>query len=256
MWKRSIAAASIVMGLLAITGGAIAAVGSESDNSSTTSTSLATETSTPETTPSSIPQSETVVAVFDAGDAGTVTVARNGNVLTVDAVDASDGWESEIDQASGREVEVKFLAGEVRIDFNAELEDGDVRARVRTRIMNGETPPTLMTTTTLSEAPLPVQTGIQVIDLGAAGSITIEVTDPGLKLVSIDQGSGWNKTELEVTPTEIKVELEREGAEVEAEIELDDGELDVQIEQQTDNSDRGSDDDHDDSDDHLEEDDD
>jgi hypothetical protein len=258
MWKRSVAAASIVAGLLAITGAAIAAGGSDGVGSSTDSLPVTTMKSAPGSTLPSTAVVETMV--FDAGDAGTVTVTRNGDDLAIMDVDTNEGWEFEIEQAIGPEVEVKFLAGDVRVDFEAEFGDGDVRARVRTRVLS-EDSPTSTTSTTLEEASSPsLAMGTRVIDLGAAGTITVDVTSSGLRLVSVDASAGWTESEIEASPSEIEVELESEGFELEVKIELEDGELEVEIEHETeDDSDEDhhepDDDDDDEDDDHASEDD-
>ena len=70
---------------------------------------------------------------FVAANAGTVTVRRDGGSLIVLAVNANPGWVTEVEQGAGIEVEVNFENGSARVDFNAELEDGAVRVRVRVR---------------------------------------------------------------------------------------------------------------------------
>ena len=93
---------------------------------------------------------------FTAGAAGTVTISRSGTTLTVVAVapNAAAGWSTDIEQASGPQVEVEFRNGTARIDFEAEFEDGAVRVRVRERndaIDNDDedvTPPTSPTSPT------------------------------------------------------------------------------------------------------------
>ena len=70
-------------------------------------------------------------SMFAAGDAGSVTIRRTSGTLSVVSVNANAGWASEVEQGTGVEVEVKFVNGTTRIDFNAELEDGGVRVRVR-----------------------------------------------------------------------------------------------------------------------------
>jgi len=64
---------------------------------------------------------------------GTVTYTVDGATLTlVDAAPAS-GWTVEVEQASGPEIEVDFRSGTRRVQANVELEDGQVRERVRVR---------------------------------------------------------------------------------------------------------------------------
>ncbi|MDH5373456.1 MAG: hypothetical protein OEX97_10980 [Acidimicrobiia bacterium] len=68
---------------------------------------------------------------YTAGDGGTVTVASNGSSLTIVSVNAAAGWSYEVEVAAGLEVEADFRNGTRRIQFNAQLEDGEVRIRVR-----------------------------------------------------------------------------------------------------------------------------
>ena len=69
-------------------------------------------------------------ATFAAGDAGSVTIRRTGSTLSIVSVNGNPGWSSEVEQGTGPEIEVKFVNGATRVDFNAELEDGGVRVRV------------------------------------------------------------------------------------------------------------------------------
>ncbi len=70
---------------------------------------------------------------FPAGDACSVTLHREGNVLSVVSVNTNPGFASEVEQGSGVEVEVKCDNGTTRVDFNAEIEDGAVEVGVRVR---------------------------------------------------------------------------------------------------------------------------
>jgi len=72
-------------------------------------------------------------ATFAAGDAGAVTIRRSGGTLTVVSVNAGPAWAFEIEQGADVEIEVTFVNGPTRVDFNAELEDGAVRVRVGVR---------------------------------------------------------------------------------------------------------------------------
>ena len=69
--------------------------------------------------------------VILAKDAGSVTVASDGSQLRIVGTSANPGWKVEIERGSGHEVEVQFENGARRIDVNAELEDGEIRSRVR-----------------------------------------------------------------------------------------------------------------------------
>ena len=70
---------------------------------------------------------------IDAGGAGTVIVAVEGGSLRLVAATPSPGWRVEVEQAAGREVEVDFRSGTKRVQVNVEIEDGQVRERVRVR---------------------------------------------------------------------------------------------------------------------------
>ncbi len=68
-----------------------------------------------------------------AGAAGTVMVVRSGRTVSIVSVSANPGWRHRVTAASGLSAEVEFRNGTARIDFQAEVEDGVVRVRVRTR---------------------------------------------------------------------------------------------------------------------------
>jgi hypothetical protein len=70
---------------------------------------------------------------FDAAGAGTVTVDVSGGQLSLVSAVPNSGWQVEVEQAAGREVELDFRMGSQRVQVNVELEDGTVRERVRFR---------------------------------------------------------------------------------------------------------------------------
>ena len=70
---------------------------------------------------------------FDAAGAGTVTVNVSGGQLSLVSAVPNSGWQVEVEQAAGREVELDFRKGSQRVQVNVELEDGAVRERVRFR---------------------------------------------------------------------------------------------------------------------------
>ena len=67
---------------------------------------------------------------FVVENAGTVLVGRNGASLQIIAATPNAGWASEVEVASGREVEGDFRSGVLRVKYNFELEDGAVRVRI------------------------------------------------------------------------------------------------------------------------------
>ncbi len=74
-----------------------------------------------------------------AGRAGSVTFGSTGQALSVESVSPARGWSYVVTEDSGAEIEVTFRKAGTRVDFHAELEDGDVEIRVRTRTVSGAT---------------------------------------------------------------------------------------------------------------------
>lgn len=77
-------------------------------------------------------------SVIEVADAGSVTMVETGTGLEIISVEAAAGWDHEVEVAAGREVEVDFRKGTRRIQFDAELEDGQIRVRVRERVQAGD----------------------------------------------------------------------------------------------------------------------
>jgi hypothetical protein len=149
------AAAAFVLGAGAVAGAAVGAGPFETDDSGLDSPRDLSE-ATQATTPNSLPddgfpsggvdgartESTTFVDIpvggtqtLAAGAAGFVTVTRDASgALRVVAVAPAAGWVFEIEPGDEiGEAEVDFRNGVSRVQFNAELEDGAVRVRVRTR---------------------------------------------------------------------------------------------------------------------------
>src|SRR5205085_2441898 len=70
---------------------------------------------------------------IDAVPAGTVVVTVTGGKLVVTSATPNSGWTLDEQRAEGREVEVRFVSATQRVDVHAELEDGQIRSRVRVR---------------------------------------------------------------------------------------------------------------------------
>lgn len=71
--------------------------------------------------------------VVDAAGAGTVTIAVGNDTLRLVAATPAAGWNVEVEQAAGSEIEVDFRRGGERVQVNVEIEDGAVRERIRVR---------------------------------------------------------------------------------------------------------------------------
>jgi hypothetical protein len=129
----------------------------DSDDSSLSDLSAASVStdSTPDSVSSSVtvtsattPASVTASEVHEVADAGRVTVGRDGAELVVLEAIPNAGWTVDVDRLRGVEVEVTF-SGPRRVDFNAELEDGQIRVQVRD---GGEDVTSTSTPTTVDDA--------------------------------------------------------------------------------------------------------
>ena len=63
---------------------------------------------------------------FAVGDAGTVTVRREGDRLVLGEVRPAEGWQHEVTSEQADEVEVEFTRGTEELDLDVEIEDGGV----------------------------------------------------------------------------------------------------------------------------------
>lgn len=118
MSRRIIITTAVVIALLLVVAGISMAAGRSPTPQQTAISSAATRT------PSS--GATTGGTTYEVGNAGTVTVAANGDVLSVTATTATDGWTARVDHAQGREVEVRFTNGTRGVEFDAELVNGEV----------------------------------------------------------------------------------------------------------------------------------
>jgi len=229
--KRLLSIATAVVGFFVIGAAALAAGLQQSPQTTststpgTTTTTIVEQTSTTTTVATPQPGSETT---FEAGEAGTVTVARADGQLSVTAVTTGSAeWQAEVEGAIGREIEVKFISDLRRVDFNAELEDGEIRVRVRSRSLEGDATTTATTLGTTAAA----ESGPLVVDAGPAGFVEVAVTDGQIDLIEIrTTDDGWSfKSKAEDGD---KIEVEFNGAihEVEVKIELEDGRLRTEVE--------------------------
>ena len=70
---------------------------------------------------------------LDAAGAGTVIYAVEGGSLRLVTATPASGWAVEVEQSAGRELELDFRSGTHRVQVSIEIEDGEVRERVRAR---------------------------------------------------------------------------------------------------------------------------
>jgi hypothetical protein len=70
-------------------------------------------------------------AIYAVGDSGTVTLDTSGDVLTVVGVTAAPGWAVTKNEAQdATNIEVKFQAGTIEVQFDANLQFGVVTPSV------------------------------------------------------------------------------------------------------------------------------
>jgi hypothetical protein len=176
-----------------------------------------------------------VETTYEVGDAGTVTLANDGAQLDIVSVDQNDGWQIEIEVATGREVEVDFRNGTRRIQFNAELEDGEIRVRARERVTTATAQATTSTTqgSTASTVAASEQTGTITYEAGAAGSVTISSDGSQLTIVDVTAADGWSH-EIEVqVGREVEMDFRNGEERVQFNAEFEDGEVRVRVRTRT-----------------------
>jgi hypothetical protein len=87
---------------------------------------------------------------FSVGAAGTVTVMRQGNTLTITSVNPAAGFTIVRQHGEKGELNLRLTNGTVTVRFDAQLDDGVVRIRVRMRGV--DEPPTTVESTTPTTA--------------------------------------------------------------------------------------------------------
>jgi hypothetical protein len=117
--------------------GASPSTTTDDDNDSTSSTSTTTDdggTSTSTTVGGGVtgaPADE--IRTLDAAGAGIVIYAVEGGRFRLVSATPSAGWRVDVEQSAGAEIDLDFRSGTRRVQVDVELEDGQVRERVRFR---------------------------------------------------------------------------------------------------------------------------
>ncbi len=180
--------------------------------------------------------------VISAGDAGEVVLSVGAELDVLDVRTAA-GWTPEIEIPSGREVEVDFRSGDRRIQFNAELEDGEVRVRLRDRLGESETETasrlgSTSTTTSTTTSTMLGSTSAGVsqstsgveseVSAGDAGSVVL-VVGSQLEIARLIPSPGW-VAEIEVpSGREVEVDFRSGDRRIQFNAELEDGEVRVRL---------------------------
>ncbi len=69
------------------------------------------------------------------GAAGSYTVTRAGNRLTVTSVSAAAGWRCQVQTTSGFQTRIECLSGSTKIISQAEVKNGVVISKVRVKLV-------------------------------------------------------------------------------------------------------------------------
>ena len=186
-----------------------------------------------------------------ADDAGVVVLSRTDGQLQIVTATPNPGFSAEVEVAAGREVEADFRGNGERVQFNAELEDGVVRIRIRVEAASGATSSTVLTSTgqtsstgststTNSTSTTATANGsgtlvlangqVSDVNVADAGSVLLRRDGSSLAVVSTQANPGW-VVEVEVgTGREVEGDFRNGGRRVKFNFELEDGVVRIRIE--------------------------
>lgn len=184
---------------------------------------------------------ETEIAIEDAG---TIRLGNSGTSLTILSAQASAGFVVEVEVPEGREVEADFRGEGRRLQFNAELEDGIVRVRIRTEANAGDggttsttatTNPTATTSTTIDDnggddTTGNVPSGPVTYQVAAAGSVTVLFVNGQAQLGVVVPSPGWVIDETRSRTDEVEVRFSNGDDEARLRVRIDNGQVRVEIE--------------------------
>jgi frataxin-like iron-binding protein CyaY len=199
----------------------------------------------------SLADSQTLTLPVD--NAGVIVLSRANGQLQIVSATPNTGYAAEVEVAVGREVEADFRGNGLRVQFNAELEDGVVRVRIRTEAddnngatsSTGVTSPTSTSPTAPNSAPAVNGSGNLVLAEGQvsqvvvadAGSVLLRRSGGSLTIVSTESNPGW-VVEVEVaTGREVEGDFRNGNRRVKFNFELEEGVVRVRIESEGSSSD-------------------
>ena len=210
----------------------------------------------------SLDEGQTISLPVDA--AGVVVLNQANQELQIFAATPNSGFTAAVETGAGREVEAEFRGGDRRFQFNAELEDGVVRIRIREEasegsgstastsvtstsssvgtISTGATSPSGSTASTASSSTTPTAAGrgsgrlilsdgqVREVAAGDAGSVLLRRNGGSLTIVSTRANPGW-VVEVEVaTGREVEGDFRNGSRRVKFNFELEDGVIRIRIE--------------------------
>jgi frataxin-like iron-binding protein CyaY len=193
----------------------------------------------------SLAESQTLT--LPADNAGVIVLSRANGQLQIVSATPNTGYAAEVEVAVGREVEADFRGNGLRVQFNAELEDGVVRVRIRTEAddNNGATSSTGVTSPTSTSPTAPTSTApavngsgnlvlaegqVSQVVVANAGSVLLRRSGGSLTIVSTESNPGW-VVEVEVaTGREVEGDFRNGNRRVKFNFELEEGVVRVRIE--------------------------
>jgi frataxin-like iron-binding protein CyaY len=193
----------------------------------------------------SLADSQTLTLPVD--NAGVIVLSRANGQLQIVSATPNTGYAAEVEVAVGREVEADFRGNGLRVQFNAELEDGVVRVRIRTEAddNNGATSSTGVTSPTSTSPTAPNSTApavngsgnlvlaegqVSQVVVADAGSVLLRRSGGSLTIVSTESNPGW-VVEVEVaTGREVEGDFRNGNRRVKFNFELEEGVVRVRIE--------------------------
>jgi hypothetical protein len=185
---------------------------------------------------------ETAIQVEDAGS---IRLANLGTSLSILSAQAAAGFVVEVEVPEGREVEADFRGEGRRIQFNAELEDGTVRIRIRTEANTDATGSTSTTATTTNGTSTTsttiddnddddntgsVPSGPVTYQVAGAGSVTVLFVNGQAQLGLVVPALGWSIDETRQRSNEVEVRFSNGDDEARLKVRIDDGQVRVEIE--------------------------
>ena len=192
------------------------------DRRSSTSSSTTLPSAALPAGPAGAPAAEGLATAV--ADAGSVAVAREGAVLRFVTITPAAGWTVRVERDNAIEIEVSFLNGAARVDFNAELEDGQIRTKIRDRRLEGassttSTVPDDSSSTTTAPAAAPVARTLQ----SAGGSVSVTITGSRVTLVAATPAAGFAADVRKSGPDTVEVRFTSGKRESRVEIRIENG---------------------------------
>src|SRR5680860_1408734 len=170
--------------------------------------------------------------VVPVDGAGTITLELVSAGLSMVEAVPEDGWTVTVETSVGREVEARFDSGTDSVDFNAELEDGEITVEIERSVTGSSSTSTSIdssTSTTIDDSTgtsttvdssststtiddddvLDLPDGPRTFEVGSGGAVTVGISGGRLSLVSVAANSGWSYEVDKAEPDDVRVEFEK-----------------------------------------------